>query len=747
MADRTGQLLGNYRLDKLLGHGSFAEVYRGQHIHLNTPAAIKILFATELNSPGAREVFLLEARTIAELAHPHIVEIKDFSIDQNIPFLVMEYAPKGSLLNNYPSGSQLFLPTILAYVEQIAFALQYAHEHKKIHRDVKPANILVRNDGSVMLGDFGIATITHNTSSRQTVDISGTYAYMAPEQMNGHPCPASDQYALAIMVYEWIAGCLPFHGTMTELIAQHITAHPPSLVILVPTLPQAVEQVIFRALAKNPKDRFASVQEFAQALRSAAQTFADFIAATSPARPTDEANQRTPFLSMPITEPQTKPPAHQTFYSDITSPEMVHSANHKPFASREASIRTSNIASMQDLLYFMDEALADEIQAKRDDQKNVKHTAIDGELVFEANQRFIYAFHLDGIWEPEDETPMIVEFSDPALQSIKCTIVNATGNAITIATDSPLPAEALQKIWLVDDSAALLERLRERLQHSDEGKALLGSKSFGFLPYPIRSLAPTVAFGKEFLPDTSQQRAISQAFGSEVTYIIGPPGTGKTYALAAIAFVQFCAGRTVLIAANTNIAVDNAIMRVAKICRDSRDANASRALSMGQIIRYGTPQLEDQLKEDYKEIHLPSVVKQRSRQLNQEQEGLRDQLRGLMHQQEALEKVQLQQHASYPAPGGNSTFVPAESTYEQSKNLLTRLFTKGPTQKPITYPCLRVEIPEIKEHLLRGVPPSLSAPASMKTANLQIDGCLSALQTAKGHGLTKLASELAIGAR
>jgi len=104
MADRAGQLLGNYRLLNLLGSGGFAEVYRGQHVHLNTLEAIKILNATKLDNPAERDSFLREAQTIAELAHPHIVKVKDFSIDQNIPFLVMEYAPKGSLFKNHPSG-------------------------------------------------------------------------------------------------------------------------------------------------------------------------------------------------------------------------------------------------------------------------------------------------------------------------------------------------------------------------------------------------------------------------------------------------------------------------------------------------------------------------------------------------------------------------------------------------------------------------------------------------------------------
>ena len=198
MADRVDQILGSYRLLRVLGSGNFAEVYLGQHIHLGTPAAIKVLHTAKLNDPKERDSFLREARTIAELAHPNIVRVLDFNIDQNTPFLVMEYAPKGSLRTIHPDGSQLPLSTTLFYVSQVSAALQYAHEHKKVHRDVKPENILARDDGSVMLGDFGIVATAHSSSSRLTEDKVGTLMYMAPEQMKGHPCPASDQYALAI---------------------------------------------------------------------------------------------------------------------------------------------------------------------------------------------------------------------------------------------------------------------------------------------------------------------------------------------------------------------------------------------------------------------------------------------------------------------------------------------------------------------------------------------------------------------
>jgi hypothetical protein len=172
-----------------------------------------------------------------------------------------------------------------------------------------------------------------------------------------------------------------------------------------------------------------------------------------------------------------------------------------------------------------------------------------------------------------------------------------------------------------------------------------------------------------------------------VTYIIGPPGTGKTFTLAAIVFAHFCAGHTVLIVANTNIAVDNAIMRVADICHESQDANALRGLSAGQIIRYGSTQLEDRLKTKYQEIYLPSIVKQRSHQLNQEQETLNERLSDLLHQKDLLEEAQRQQRVSLSQmPRQNSVSAPLaqaqQKTAKQSKSFLSRFLAKGTTPNP-----------------------------------------------------------------
>ena len=252
MTDRVGQQLGNYRLVRLLGRGGFAEVYLGQHLRLNMQAAIKVLH-TQLADAVDIQNFQREAQTIASLIHPHIVRILDFDVKDGIPFLVMDYAPNGSLRRQHPKGVPLPLPTIVSYVKQVADALQYAHEQKLIHRDVKPENMLLGRQNEVLLSDFGTAIIAQSSRYQGTQDMVGTIAYMAPEQIQAHLRPASDQYALGVVVYEWLCGAYPFHGSFSEIAAKHMMMLPPSLRGKVPTISSEVEQVVMAALAGSPR--------------------------------------------------------------------------------------------------------------------------------------------------------------------------------------------------------------------------------------------------------------------------------------------------------------------------------------------------------------------------------------------------------------------------------------------------------------------------------------------------------------
>src|SRR5438270_12312511 len=166
MADRTGQQFGNYRLISLLGQGGYAEVYLGQHLRLNQQAAIKVLHA-HLTETEA-EHFQQEAQTISTLIHPSIIRVFDYDVQEGVPFLVMDYAAGGSLRKLHPRGSVVPLAQIVSYVKQVADALQYAHEQKFIHRDVKPENMLVGRRDEVLLSDFGIATVAHSSGSLST---------------------------------------------------------------------------------------------------------------------------------------------------------------------------------------------------------------------------------------------------------------------------------------------------------------------------------------------------------------------------------------------------------------------------------------------------------------------------------------------------------------------------------------------------------------------------------------------------
>ena len=270
MANGIGQQLGNYRLIRLLGRGGFAEVYLGEHIYMQTQAAIKVLH-TRL-TPEDIEQFRLEAQTIANLEHPHIIRVLEFGVERATPFLVMSYAPNGTLRQHHPRGTHLPLATVVTYVKQVADALQYAHDEKLIHRDVKPENMLVGRRNEVLLGDFGIALVAQATRSQATQEVIGTVAYMAPEQIRGKPRPASDQYSLGIIAYEWLSGNVPFQGSALEVYGQHMHVPPEPLRERVPTLSAGVEQVVMQALAKEPHERFKNIQAFASALEQASNS-------------------------------------------------------------------------------------------------------------------------------------------------------------------------------------------------------------------------------------------------------------------------------------------------------------------------------------------------------------------------------------------------------------------------------------------------------------------------------------------
>jgi eukaryotic-like serine/threonine-protein kinase len=261
------QHIGNYRLIRLLGNGAFANIYLAQHCYLRTQVAVKI--SRKQLTQGQGERFLKEAQIAARLVHPLIVRVLEFAIEQGIPYLVMDYAAQGSLRQRHPIGERLEREYILGYAWDISEALEYIHGQHYIHRDLKPENLLIGRDGQILVSDFGIAIAVQETWGEREQERIGTLPYMAPEQIAGRPCIASDQYALGVIIYEWICGKLPFDGEDRHIAWQHLNAQPPGLCKQVPGLPRAVERVVLRALEKDSRKRFASVVEFVGHLEEA----------------------------------------------------------------------------------------------------------------------------------------------------------------------------------------------------------------------------------------------------------------------------------------------------------------------------------------------------------------------------------------------------------------------------------------------------------------------------------------------
>ncbi len=340
--DRVGQQVGNYHLEKLLGSGGFAEVYLGRQIYLDSYAAIKLL-RTNLAQEEV-EGFRVEARTLVHLIHPHIVRLLDFGLQGNTPFLVMDYAPNGTLRQRIRPGEKLPLATVVEYVKQVASALQYAHDEKIIHRDVKPGNMLLGRQNEILLSDFGIAVVAHSTHTALPQEMTGTMAYMAPEQIQAHPRPASDQYSLGVVVYEWLSGSPPFGGPFTEIAVKHIMTAPPPLREQIPDLAPEVEQVIFTALAKDPAQRFGSVRAFANALEQASKgarvafpaPIEPSLTLTSPTTPIPPANVFSPVYKAPDLQEATQAAEATTDASPYSIPvaSPAKAQVERPFVPR-----------------------------------------------------------------------------------------------------------------------------------------------------------------------------------------------------------------------------------------------------------------------------------------------------------------------------------------------------------------------------------------------------------------------------
>jgi eukaryotic-like serine/threonine-protein kinase len=279
MPNLIGKSLGRYHILEQIGEGGMAIVYKAFDTRLESEVAIKVIRTDQL-APAilerALKRFEREAKALARLTHANIVNVTDYGEEEGLPFLAMPYLPGGTLKEklrnegkaNWQDAARLLLP--------VAKALAYAHEEEMIHRDVKPANILITRSGDPMLTDFGIAKII---GEEATMDLTGTRAtvgtpeYMAPEQVTAKTVDhRADIYALGVVLYEMVTGRKPFQADTPMAVLVKLSSEPlPRPTEFTPKLPQAVEQVLLKALAKDPNNRYQNMREFVVALEKLLQ--------------------------------------------------------------------------------------------------------------------------------------------------------------------------------------------------------------------------------------------------------------------------------------------------------------------------------------------------------------------------------------------------------------------------------------------------------------------------------------------
>jgi len=293
-----GQRINRYNLLQMIGSGGMGEVYLAEDPRVGQQVAIKVVRdEVTLYPEASREtdtLFLREVKAIAKLDHPNILPLFDYGEHligaMKITYIVMPFRPEGSLgvwVRQRGGVGGISLQQIAHLLYQAAAALQHAHDHQIIHQDVKPSNFLLRirkenpNYPDLLLADFGIARF-YSATSNVSATIRGTPAYMAPEQWRGHPVFATDQYALAVMVYQLLTGRAPFQGSLEQIMYMHINDQPSLPSTVNSLIPPAIEAVIMRALSKKPEERFSTVSEFASAFQQAITQMGPFPSPITP---------------------------------------------------------------------------------------------------------------------------------------------------------------------------------------------------------------------------------------------------------------------------------------------------------------------------------------------------------------------------------------------------------------------------------------------------------------------------------
>jgi hypothetical protein len=325
----TGQTLGPFTLEEQIGMGGMATVYKAYDAGTDRYVAVKVLPHQYSGDPKFVERFRREVKAIAKLEHPYILPVHHYGEDQNTAYLVMRYMDGGTLGDKLKKG---LLPVEQAtrLIRQIGDALDYAHQHGILHRDVKPSNVLLDNQDNAFLMDFGIAKMMEGMPDLTGTGLAlGTPQYMSPEQCMGSKdlTPATDVYALGVVLYQMVTGQLPFHAeTPLAVIHMQLNAPLPPPRSVNPELPEWVERVIFKSMAKDPEDRYQSCGDMATAMEQAQA------GGPMPAPPPSAGLEAT--IPDAISPPATPPPVAPPIARPATPPPVSEVRPQRRFGMR-----------------------------------------------------------------------------------------------------------------------------------------------------------------------------------------------------------------------------------------------------------------------------------------------------------------------------------------------------------------------------------------------------------------------------
>ncbi len=321
MSTTIGQTIGQYQLEELAGRGSMADVYKARHTVTGEVCAIKTIHPHLFNHGGSLDRFRREAEVMKRIHHPNIVRVEEFVVDGDNAYIVMEYLGGGTLELRLMEMARQRRPVSLEQADQwmqiICAAVDFAHRHGVIHRDLKPANIMFRDDGTPVLTDFGLVYWIDHPRLSGTGGLTGTPAYISPEQARGAPGDKrSDVYTLGVILYEMLVGQTPFQGGTLAVAVKHISELPPTPRVLGRHLPPGVESVVMRTLSKDPMERYQSAQLLAHALHVAVERAQAQPAARSEPDPTEPVPVRSSSASLPSSARSGTPLEEFSAYED-----------------------------------------------------------------------------------------------------------------------------------------------------------------------------------------------------------------------------------------------------------------------------------------------------------------------------------------------------------------------------------------------------------------------------------------------